>query len=277
MVSISEIAIKEQEILVGSSRLTNINKNSFDRVNYMLTNMEYNKAYIYTVSKINDKEKSLQILEELKKKYINYRKDWNQALDNYDKKNNFTNHLNNISKPLSVDIETAAICDLACPHCSREYIITPDKLMSFDLYKKLIEQVSDLEVPSIKLNWRGEPLLNTKIHELVDYAKKKGILEVAINTNATTLDKKKSKMLIESGLDVIIFSFDGGTSKTYEKMRPGRFKENKLDTVYNNIKNFSEIKKEMNAKFPISKIQMILTKESRNEVDNFFNLFDSSI
>ena len=37
----SKIAIKEQEILVGSSRLTNINDNSFDRVNYMLKNMEW--------------------------------------------------------------------------------------------------------------------------------------------------------------------------------------------------------------------------------------------
>ena len=273
----SQISIKEQEILVGSSRLTNINDNSFNRVSYMLKNMECNKAYIYRVSKINDKEKSLKILEDFKKKYIDYRKKWNQALNNYDKNNNYTNYLNNITKPLSVDIETAAICDLACPHCSREYIITPDKLMSFDLYKQLIEQVSDLEVPSIKLNWRGEPLLNTKIHELVNYAKKKGILEVAINTNATTLNEKKSKMLIDSGLDVIIFSFDGGTSKTYEKMRPGRFKENKFDVVYNNIKNFSKIKKEMNAKFPISKIQMILTKDSREEVDNFFKLFDNVV
>ena len=57
----SQISIKEQEILVGSSRLTNINDNSFDRVNYMLKNMECNKAYIYRVSKINDKEKSLKI------------------------------------------------------------------------------------------------------------------------------------------------------------------------------------------------------------------------
>ena len=87
----------------------------------------------------------MKILEDFKKKYIDYRKKWNQALNNYDKNNNYTNYLNNITKPLSVDIETAAICDLACPHCSREYIITPDKLMSFDLYKQLIEQVSDLE------------------------------------------------------------------------------------------------------------------------------------
>ena len=157
----SEIAIKEQEILVGSSRLTNINKNSFDRVNYMLTNMEYNKAYIYTVSKINDKEKSLQILEELKKKYINYRKDWNQALDNYDKKNNFTNHLNNISKPLSVDIETAAICDLACPHCSREYIITPDKLYLKEDNVHVINKQSNIyEFEKKQLNKKLESLNN---------------------------------------------------------------------------------------------------------------------
>ena len=59
---------------------------------------------------------------------------------------------------------------------------------------------------------------------------------MSINTNATTLDKKAEK-LINSGLDQIIFSFDGGTKKTYEKMRPGRFK-NKFNKIYENIKNF---------------------------------------
>ena len=43
----SQISIKEQEILVGSSRLTNINDNSFDRVNYMLKNMEMLYVKIY--------------------------------------------------------------------------------------------------------------------------------------------------------------------------------------------------------------------------------------
>ena len=63
--------------------------------------------------------------------------------------------------------------------------------------------------------------------------------------------------MIKSGLDIIIFSFDGGSKQTYEKMRPGRFKRNNFDSVYENIKKFSEIKKEMKAKFPITKIQMI--------------------
>ena len=35
----------------------------------------------------------------------------------------------------------------------------------------------------------------------------------------------------------MIYSFDGGTKKTYEKMRPGRFKKNLFDEIYQNIKN----------------------------------------
>ena len=270
-----KIKSEKQEILVGSSRLSGMNEKSFDRVNYMLKNMEFNKAYIYKTKKNTDKKE--KILEEFKKRYVSYRKNWTEVAKNYDIKDNFNEHLNRITEPLSIDIETAAICDLACPHCSREYIITPDKIMDFDLYKKIIQEVLELNIPSIKLNWRGEPLLNPRIHELVDYAKKNGVLEVSINTNAVTLSEKKSRQLIEAGLDLIIFSFDGGTKQTYEKLRPGRFKQNKFENIYNNIKNFYYIKKKMNSKFPISKIQMLLTKDSRKEVDNFFELFGNII
>ena len=171
----------------------------------MIQNMEYNEAYISLSKHTDDKKK---FLENLKKEYKNYRDNWVNVLKKYEDPKNFEND-NKISPPLSVDIETASICDLACPHCSREYIITPDKIMSFELYKKIIEECVNLKVPSIKLNWRGEPLLNSKISEFIKYAKEKGILEVSINTNAVTLTEEKSEKLIKSGLDVIIFSFDG--------------------------------------------------------------------
>ena len=70
-----------------------------------------------------------------------------------------------------------------------------------------------------------------------------------------------------------IYSFDGGSKETYEKMRPGRFKKNSFEKVYENIKKFSEIRKKLNSKFPVTKIQMILTRDSRDEVENFFALF----
>lgn len=260
----------EQEILKGSSRLMNENQKPFDRVEYMNKYMHLNRAYIYKSKEKNSNKEEL--LKKFKKDYKNYRDRWVNIPKLYLDKNNFKFD-SKLLPPLSIDIETAAICDLACPHCSREYIVTPDKIMSFSIYKKLVDEAANLGVPSIKLNWRGEPLLNPKLHEFVIYAKQKGIMEVSINTNAVTLSEKKSRELIEAGLDVIIFSFDGGTKKTYEKMRPGRFQNNNFEKVYENIKKFSEIKKEMKYKFPISKIQMILTKDSRNEKENFFKLF----
>jgi MoaA/NifB/PqqE/SkfB family radical SAM enzyme len=60
-------------------------------------------------------------------------------------------------RPLCIDIETASVCDLACPHCYRQFIATPDKIMSKDLAFKIIDQASKLNVPSMKFNWRGEP------------------------------------------------------------------------------------------------------------------------
>ena len=176
--------------------------------------MQFNEAFISRSKNSHNKSK---ILQELKEEYKNYRDNWVGVLKKYDDSRNFEKG-KKISPPLSVDIETASICDLACPHCSREYIITPDKIMNFDLYKKIIKECVKLKIPSIKLNWRGEPLLNSKIHEFIRYAKEKGILEVSINTNAVTLNEEKAEKLIKSGLDVIIFSFDGGTKKLMKNL-----------------------------------------------------------
>ena len=263
----------QKKIQAGSSKL--INKEAFDKDNYKIENMLFNKAYIFYLEKNNINNKTLknEVLQDFKKKYNDYRSHWTNVNRNIIQ-NKIQNHL---KKPYCIDIEVASICDLACPHCYREYIVTPDKIMKEELFKKIIKQIEELEVPSIKLNWRGEPLLNPKILEFIDLAKKAGVIEVSINTNATTLDEKKAEKLINSGLDQIIFSFDGGSKKTYEKMRPGRFKENKFDRIYENIKNFCLKKKELNKVFPITKIQMVMTKTTRNEVGSFFNLFSDII
>ena len=57
-------------------------------------------------------------------------------------------------------------------------------------------------------------------------------------------------------------------------MRPGRFKKNKFENIYSNIKKFKEVKQKLNSKFPYTKIQMIITHETINEVDSFFKMFN---
>ena len=45
---------------------------------------------------------------------------------------------------------------------------------------------------------------------------------------------------------------------------------------YEDIKNFKKIREKLNSPFPTTKIQMVLTNQTRGEIDNFFELFDSS-
>ena len=265
--------IEKQEIVHGGSFLRKNENFAFNRVKYMVDNMSENLAYISKIKKQNKEEvDNKKILEEFKLSFKKYRSGWVENPKKF-----YNNESLSITDPLCLDIESAAICDLACPHCHREHILTPDKIMDFSLYKKIIDSAVKLKVPSIKLNWRGEPLLNPKLEEFIKYAKENGILEVSINTNATQLTKARSKSLIEAGLDLIIYSFDGGTKETYEKYRPSRFKKNKFEKVYENIKNFKITKDEMKKKFPVSKIQMILMKDTRNEVQEFFNLFNDIV
>ena len=259
----------DQEILTGSSALTLDSNYSLSREDYILKFSSENKALpyiksLYPTSVAEDRFKSL---------YRHYRSAWsNQPKDAISNKEDILSN-----PPLCVDIEVASVCDLACPFCYRSYLATPDKLISDQLAYDLIDQAVDLKVPSIKFNWRGEPLMHPRLEKYISYAKERGILETLLNTNATHLTQERAKSLIESGLDVLIYSFDGGTKETYEKNRPGRFGINKFEDVVQNIQNFSKIRSSLGRHLPFTKIQMILTTDTFSEQQSFYQLFSSCV
>ena len=245
--------------------------------NFFLENFSENLAYRHKSIGLKKKDEDA-LLVKMKAQYKNYREGWRGKPAEFIERNLNTNKIELIDyPPMCVDIELASICDLACPFCYRQHIATPDKLMDPKLARDLIKQCGELGVPSIKFNWRGEPLLHGRIPDFIKLAKESGILEVIINTNATSLTEKMSERLIDAGLDLMIYSFDGGTKETYESMRPGRFKENTFESVYENIKRFKKIRESKSATFPYTKIQMILTEETFKEQQEFFDNFGDHV
>lgn len=244
---------------------------------YMIRNMPFNKAYRYTVEQTGSDLEG-RLLADFQARYRQYRSNWRSnpkyAIEH---KLHHSSFRNKGFLPLCVDIETASICDLACPFCFRQWIATPDRLITDELCYRIIDEAKELNVPSVKFNWRGEALLHPRLPRFIDYAKRRGILHTILNTNAVTLDEKKSYELIESGLDLLIYSFEGGTKETYEKMRVGRFRENKFEAVYENIRRFARIRERLGAKFPVTKIQMVLTEGTFSEQDSFFELFSDCV
>ena len=113
--------------------------------------------------------------------------------------------------PLHLDIELNTDCNLQCSFCpnhSKHAKYPPPKHqeMSWKLYKKIIEEASEKGVYSIKVCFRGEPLLYDNIALAVMYAKKHKIPYVSMNTNGLLLDRPMIMDLLLSDLDLLILS-----------------------------------------------------------------------
>ncbi|MCK4463859.1 MAG: radical SAM protein [Candidatus Omnitrophica bacterium] len=204
--------------------------------------------------------------------YLLYRTKWNMAP-----------RLKWVTKfPIHIDIESTNMCNLKCVMCphgfeneeyQREFRKTLG-IMNWDLYKDIIDEGSKKGLKSIKLNWRGEPLMAKDfLLKAIKYARSKGILEISINTNGLLLNKDFSRNLINSGLDRIIFSVDGASKKTYEKIRRGGNFEKLID----NINIFLAIRNKLNMKRPYVRVQMVKMSENLNEVDNFLDMWKDKV
>jgi len=168
--------------------------------------------------------------------------------------------------PLEIGIEIINVCNLRCIMCPYEDMITkktrPIGKMSLVLFKKIIDEITPFAELAY-LHGIGEPLLHPQIFKFITYAKNKGI-RVGISTNATLLDKTKSKKLLGLGIDYLILAMDGATKETYEKIRIG----GDFERVEKNIKHFLQLKKKRK-KGPFVVIQFITLPENKKEISLF--------
>jgi len=158
--------------------------------------------------------------------------------------------------PDHVDIELSAACNMKCPMCytttQRFKDEVPHTLFDFETYKRIIDELADNGVFSIRLSWRGEPTVHPKFMDFVRYAHKKGIKEIDSLTNALKMTPEMFAELVDMQMSWLTISFDG-TGATYEKIRaPAKF-----DEAVAKIRRFHEIKKEKGSVKPVVRIQGI--------------------
>lgn len=144
--------------------------------------------------------------------------------------------------PYRLWIEPTNKCNLACTMCpNKDFRKDELGFMDMGLFRNIIDQAQG-KVHDVNLHHRGEPTLHPKLVEMIQYANAKGI-KVKLHTNGTTLTEKLAKELIQSGLRLISFSFDGYVADVYEKIRVRA----NFQRTLKNIHRFLELKNELNA------------------------------
>jgi len=179
-----------------------------------------------------------------------------------------------LGTPIIIFIDPSDVCNFHCKFCPTgdiklmKEIGRPLKIMNFELYKKIIDDICKFEKPLkvLRLYKDGEPLLNPKIVEMIQYVREKKCAErIDITTNASLLTPELNIELINAGLDRINISIEGINKEHYQNFSNYNIDFNKL---IENIKHLYENKKscEIIIKIPGDNL-------SEEDKQKFYDLF----
>lgn len=171
--------------------------------------------------------------------------------------------------PIYLMVEPTNICNLKCPMCpsgNGEMSRALGKL-TFENYKKLIDDIGEY-VLQVQLWNQGEPLINRSFLDFVKYANSKGIMTQTSTNGHFIRTDEAARELIQSGLDVLIFSMDGTNQETYKKYRVG----GNFNLVFETLERISREKEKSGSKTPLVELQFIVFKHNEGEMDQLVEI-----
>jgi radical SAM protein with 4Fe4S-binding SPASM domain len=135
----------------------------------------------------------------------------------------------------------------------------------------LFRKIVDSWVPHLRflsMDGSGETIMNPGAFQMVRYAKSRDV-RVMFSTNATLLDDSFTAAILDSGMDLIIFSVNGATPETYKAVH-GR---DCYHQVLENIRSFLRRRKAAGSKIVVA-VQMIRLAETLPEVGAFYQTWE---
>ena len=129
-----------------------------------------------------------------------------------------------LSTPMVLFVDPSSTCNFQCTFCptgDRALIRETGRwqgAMHWDLYEKVINDLRHFDQPLkvLRLYKEGEPLLNKRLPDMIQAAKRSGCVEyIDTTTNGYLLTRDRSLRLLDAGLDRINISVDGMSSEQY--------------------------------------------------------------
>ena len=163
-------------------------------------------------------------------------------------------------------IETINTCNARCIMCGIDFDKKTKAVIKKDLFEKITQEISQHRdhVEKVMLYLDGEPLMDKKLPERIRMMKEAGVKIVNIATNASLLDEKWGKALIDAGLDEVYITIDSLKKDVYEEIRVRL----DFDTVYQNTINFIALRDKMKSGLVI-RLNMVLQELNKDEEPEF--------
>jgi len=178
-----------------------------------------------------------------------------------------------MSKLVSVFIQTNTFCNARCLICPYKDTYAknkvPNGMMSLELYKKILSDLTKDYNGEIGLYFQYEPLMDKRLPQLFKLAKKYcPKSRTSISTNCSLLNDEWAKALTEcDSLDYVYFNVLGGTKETYEKAMPPL----KWELTIKNLNNFAN---QFNGNMYIN---FMKTNDNKDEIDSLRKVINKKV
>ncbi len=170
--------------------------------------------------------------------------------------------------PKKITIEVTAECNLECAMCHYSSMRRPKGVMPFELWRRCADEIAQVS-PETEcwFSGSGEPLLQPELlSQMISYGKSVGLKAQYLNTNGMLLTPEVADLVLDSGVDLVVFGVDGYTPVTYSAIRVGGIR----DELYSNIEGFVAARR-ARAFGPEIQVQFIEMDENEHEMEDFKN------
>jgi MoaA/NifB/PqqE/SkfB family radical SAM enzyme len=164
--------------------------------------------------------------------------------------------------PTILQVEPTSHCNLQCRMCPVGLGLNrPTGNMSQDVFCRIVDELGQTALVMMFWDW-GEPFLNPAAYEMIRYARQAGMKLVSSTNGHVFADPEQARQVVESGLDVLVFSVDGMTQETYQVFR----KHGKLAAVLQGIENVAAEKRRSGSRTPVVNLRFIVMNHCEHEV-----------
>ena len=172
--------------------------------------------------------------------------------------------------PSYIEIELTGNCTSQCIFCYRDKLAQKRGHMNPDLYKKLLNDMNQFNLPyTVCLGGAGEPLLHENINDLLEFTIDQTQVErIIIETNGVHIDNKLIELMDSSQGNKIsvIVNINGYNNETYFKIHG----QNEFDKALFNIERLAKFNETAKRVY----LQIMKINETEEYLDAFYDFWE---
>ncbi|MBE0680656.1 MAG: SPASM domain-containing protein [Anaerolineales bacterium] len=186
-----------------------------------------------------------------------------------DEGHNFVRMHRPVTHLTKIYIEPTVACNLDCITCFRNAWDQPIGRMTEETFESILNGLKKMNpIPSVYFGGIGEPLFHVKTIEWIRRIKQELGVKVELITNGTILTEKKSRELIDAGLDILWVSLDGATPEGFADVRLGA----ELPVILENLRRLFKMRGGGHFPKPEIGIAFVAMKRNINDLPKIIKL-----